>query len=99
MSPDELREKLVEEIIDCVRRDEDPSDEVGAKLLYFERDVVKRETAQLAARIVQLEAALLAAIPCLDTDRDLTDQDVQGTYPALIQRRAALRHCQAVIRK
>jgi hypothetical protein len=46
----------------------------------------------------RLRAAVLAAIPALDTDRDLTDADVQGTYPALIQRRAALRHCQSALR-
>ena len=44
-----------------------------------------------------LRAAVTAAVPCLDTDRDLTDAEVQGTYPALIARRAALRHCQSAL--
>lgn len=57
------------------------------------------EVRKLREENQRLRAAIsIAAIPCLDTDRDLTDAEVQGTYPALIGRRAALRHCQAALR-
>jgi hypothetical protein len=36
---DELRAKLAVEIVDCVRSDENPEDEIGAKLLYFEKHI------------------------------------------------------------
>lgn len=41
--------------------------------------------------------ALEAAVPHLDTDRDLNDEEVQGTSPTLIARRAAFRLASAAL--
>jgi hypothetical protein len=44
-----------------------------------------------------LKEAIEKAIPCLDTDSDLSDEQIQGTYPELIARRSALRLCQQAL--
>ena len=44
-----------------------------------------------------MENALKAAIVCLDTDRDLTDEEVKGTHDGIILRRATLRLCQKAL--
>lgn len=55
------------------------------------------DTGKTSADWDRLEAAVKAALPCLDTDRDLTDEEIQGTSPKLIARRAALRLCQRAL--
>ncbi len=65
--------------------------------------LIDRTTAYEAKDVAQfqeirrLKQAVLAAIPCLDHDRDLSDLEIIGTSQPLIDRRLALRKCQAAL--
>jgi hypothetical protein len=54
-------------------------------------------TADLLKQAETLKAAIRQAIKCLDTDRNLTDAEIEGTGDIIRQRRYALRHCQAAL--
>ena len=55
------------------------------------------DTGKTSADWDRLEAAVKAAIPLLDLDADLSDEEIKGTTPYLIARRAALRQCQRAL--
>jgi hypothetical protein len=54
-------------------------------------------TADLLKQVDILKAAIRQAIPALDTDRDLSDADIEGSGDYCKLRRHALRHCQAAL--
>ena len=61
-----------------------------AEIAQLVRDVAKERD--------NAHAAIRQAIPCLDTDKDLTDEHVaKHCHPTIAARRAALRHCEAVL--
>lgn len=46
----------------------------------------------------RLRAAIMRAVTVLDTDRDLSDDQIMGCRDDVKQRRLALRHCQSSLR-
>lgn len=56
-----------------------------------------KQVETLKAEVETLKAAIRQAIPCLYTDRDLTDAEIESTGSSIRQRRHALRHCQSVL--